>query len=137
MNVFISWSGEASKTFAIAVNNWLKQAMQKVKPWMSDAEIGPGERWNEKVSASLKETNFGIICVTPENLTAPWILFEAGALAKAVDSARVVPLLLGAKNTDLVTPLSQFQAVMADKNGFLKLAAVLNSELRRTARRVA
>ncbi len=131
MNVFISWSGEASKTFAIAVNNWLKQAMHRVKPWMSDAEIGPGERWNEKVSATLKVTNFGIICVTPENLTAPWILFEAGALAKAVDSARVVPLLLGAKKTDLVTPLSQFQAVMADKEGFLKLAAALNSELRK------
>ncbi len=130
MNVFISWSGEASKAFAIAVNNWLKQAMHKVKPWMSDAEIGPGERWNQKVSLSLKDTNFGIICVTPENLTAPWILFEAGALAKAMDSARVVPLLLGVKNTDLVSPLAQFQAVQADKNGFRKLAAALNNGLK-------
>jgi tetratricopeptide (TPR) repeat protein len=130
MNVFISWSGKVSKAYALAVNNWLKQAMHKVKPWMSDAEIGPGERWNEKVSSSLKETNFGIICVTSENINAPWILFEAGALAKALNSARVVPLLFGVSNTDLASPLTQFQAVSADKEGFLKLAAALNEELK-------
>lgn len=96
---------------------------------MSDRDIEAGQRWNEEISARLKETHFGIICLTPENITAPWLLFEAGALAKAVDSARVVPILLGLRKADLTFPLAQFQAVEADRDGFLALASAINKSL--------
>jgi hypothetical protein len=48
---------------------------------MSAEEIGSGVRWNAELASALDATNFGIVCVTKSNLTAPWLLFESGALA--------------------------------------------------------
>jgi len=97
---------------------------------MSDSDIQPGQRWNEEVSSHLEGAKFGIICLTPENLNSPWLLFESGALAKAVDSARVVPLLFDVTRSDLTFPLAQFQAVEATRAGFLALASSVNRVLR-------
>ena len=91
LDVFISWSGQRSKALALQLHDWLKAVVQRANPWMSERDIGAGQRWNEQISARLKDTHFGIICLTPENLNAPWLLFEAGAVAKALDLARVVP----------------------------------------------
>lgn len=126
MKVFISWSGTRSKALAIQLHEWLKAIIQRAEPWMSDRDIEAGQRWNEEISARLKETQFGIICLTPENVEAPWLLFEAGALAKAVESARVVPVLLGLGKADLAFPLGQFHAVETDRDGFLALASAVN-----------
>ena len=114
MQVFISWSGSRSKSLAVYVHEWIKTVVQRAEPWMSERDIEAGQRWNAQLSSRLKETDFGIICLTPENLTAPWLLFESGALAKALDAARVVPLLFGLKKADLSLPLARFQAVEAD-----------------------
>jgi tetratricopeptide (TPR) repeat protein len=96
---------------------------------MSDRDIEAGQRWNEQISLRLKDTSFGIVCLTSENLNAPWILFEAGALAKSVDSARVVPVLLGVRKADITFPLAQFQAVEADRDGIWDLILALNRGL--------
>jgi tetratricopeptide (TPR) repeat protein len=96
---------------------------------MSERDLEAGQKWNDEISVRLKHTNFGIICLTRENLSAPWLLFEAGALAKAVDGARVVPVLLGIRRADLTFPLAQFQAVEADEPGLRALAAAVNGAL--------
>jgi tetratricopeptide (TPR) repeat protein len=96
---------------------------------MSDSDIQPGQRWNEEVSSHLECARFGIICLTPENLNSPWLLFESGALGKAVSSARVVPLLFDMTESDLTFPLAQFHAVEATRAGFLALAASVNRVL--------
>jgi hypothetical protein len=129
MNVFISWSGDRSKTLALHLHDWLKAAVQRADPWMSERDLEPGQRWNEEISARLKDTNFGLICLTPENVLAPWLLFEAGALAKAVEAAHVVPVLLGVHQADLTFPLAQFQAVEADQAGLRSLASAVNRAL--------
>jgi tetratricopeptide (TPR) repeat protein len=129
MQVFISWAGSRSKTLAVLLHEWLKTVVQRANPWMSDHDIEAGQRWNVEISLRLKETNFGIICLTPENLNASWLLFEAGALAKAIDTARVVPVLLGLRKSDLTFPLAQFQAVEANRDGFFALASALNKGL--------
>jgi len=104
--------------------------IQRAEPWMSDRDIEAGQRWNEEISARLMETDFGIICLTPENINAPWLLFEAGALAKAINkSARVVPVLLGFRKADLTFPLAQFQAVESDREGFFALVSAINGAL--------
>lgn len=133
MNIFICWSGQKSEIVAQALYNWLECIINFVKPWMSTASINPGERWNEEISKKLSETDFGIICLTPENIDKPWILFEAGALAKSIDKGRVIPLLIGLKSADLKPPLSQFQSVSLDRNGIRTIILSINKYLETSA----
>lgn len=98
MKVFISWSGEKSKVAALALRDWIPNIIQAAEPWMSEIDIGAGERWNPKVSGELKESNYGIVCLTKDNLDAAWIHFEIGALAKTVEDAFVCPSLTATQN---------------------------------------
>ena len=95
MKVFISWSGERSRLMAQALAEWFPRVIQAVQPWVSDDNITKGERWSTRIGTSLSEHKIGIVCVTPENYQAPWLLFEAGALSKVIGDAKVCPLLLG------------------------------------------
>src|SRR5215216_2046517 len=116
MKVFISWSGERSKTVALALRDWLPGVIQTVKPWMSKKDIDAGARWSNDVAKELGETRFGIVCLTRTNLNAPWILFEVGALAKTIDETFVCPYLIGLESTDIPPgPLTQFQSKRANE----------------------
>ena len=57
---------------------------------------------------------YGIICLTTENTSAPWINFEAGAIAKSLDS-RVTALMVNIKPSDIKGPLSRYQATKFEK----------------------
>lgn len=84
-NVFISWSGPRSKSAAEILKRWLPIVVHTANPWMSATDIDKGTRWSEEVAAALDTMKAGIICLTPENLSAEWLLFEAGALSKTRD----------------------------------------------------
>ncbi|AZC81786.1 toll/interleukin-1 receptor domain-containing protein [Pseudomonas chlororaphis] len=127
MKVFISWSGKRSKALAIALKDWIPLILQYAKPWVSDKDISGGDRWAQAVSSELETSNFGILCITPENLTSEWILFEAGALSKSMLDAKVIPLLWGLELSDLSGPLAQFQALKVDQNGMLSVAKAINA----------
>lgn len=68
MKVFISWSGERSQLLAQALHGWLPLVLHYVQPWLSEADVSAGDRWAQAVAKELETSNFGIICVTPENL---------------------------------------------------------------------
>ena len=129
MKVFISWSGERSKLLAVALREWLQPILQSVEVWMSEADIDAGDRWGQEVARELSECNFGIICVTPENSKAPWVLFEAGALAKSLDGSKVIPLLFELELRDISGPLAQFQAKKFDRSGLAEVANSINKSL--------
>src|SRR5262245_4246481 len=129
MNVFLSWSGDRSKRLASVLSDFLQDAIQNVTVWMSDQNIGAGSRWSDELNKKLEDSDFGVLCLTPENLSAPWLLFEAGSLAKSVSGSKVVPYCLGVALTDVPVPLAQFQSVNADKAGTKKLLQSLNSAL--------
>jgi hypothetical protein len=128
-NVFISWSGERSRMVASAIDELLPDIIQGVHTWMSDHDIGAGSRWAQELNQQLEGSNFGILCLTPENLTAPWLLFEAGALSKKVEESRVIPYRLTLSATDVPFPLAQFQGVDADESGTKKLLLALGAAL--------
>ena len=121
MKVFISWSGEPSRSIATALTDWLRNVVQHVEPWMSDEKIGSGARWNDAIAQALGETNFGIVCVTRANQYAPWLIFEAGALAKSIELARVVPLCIDLSFSEVTGPLSSFQGRPLDRDGVGRL----------------
>jgi hypothetical protein len=53
--------------------------------------------------------------MTEENLTSPWIMFEAGAISKVVEEGLVCPIVFGINKTDLVGPLASFQAIASQR----------------------
>lgn len=129
MEIFISWSGERSHAVATALRNWLPKIINALKPWLSSSDIGKGSRWGADMASKLTTAKAGIICLTPDNLHADWILFEAGALSRAVETSRVCTLLIGLEPSDLEPPLSQFQATKANEADILALVKTLNRAL--------
>ena len=127
MKVFISWSGKRSKALAQALHEWLPLVLHYVEPWLSEVDISAGARWADDVAKELEASNFGIICLTPENVGSPWVLFEAGALAKSIPDSRVIPLLLDLDFGDITGPLAQFQAKKLDKSGVHEVVDSINN----------
>jgi len=129
MQIFISWHGPVSKAVAGALHGWLPCVIQEVEPFLSSEDIHKGDIWFGEVSARLDSSAIGILCLTPENLNAPWIHFEAGALSKQVGQKRVIPFLLGVVPGALKPPLSNFQAVLPSKEDVLRLMQTVNEAL--------
>jgi hypothetical protein len=127
VQVFISWSGGRSKRVAEELATWLRQVIQAAEPWISTA-IDKGVPWSREVSERLEQSRIGIICLTRENLAEPWILFEAGALAKTKD-AKVCTFLLDVHPTDVKPPLGHFQHTTLAKEEVRKLIGTINSSL--------
>jgi hypothetical protein len=103
------------------------------KPWLSSADIDKGSRWSSEIAGKLETSKAGIICLTPSNLTAPWILFEAGALSKTLQHTYVCTLLDGLEPRDVTGPLAQFQATTATRASVLALLKTLNGALGESA----
>ena len=61
MNIFLSWSGEQSKKVAETLKIWLPSVIQSLKPFYSSTDIQKGKRWDNELSKTLNETEFGII----------------------------------------------------------------------------
>jgi hypothetical protein len=95
---------------------------------MSDEKIGSGTPWSDAIADALDKTDFGIVCVTRENRAAPWLIFEAGALAKSVKTARVVPLCIDLPPTDITGQLARFQGRSLGYDGIRRLVHDLNKE---------
>ena len=127
MKVFISWSGTRSKIVAQSLHEWLPTVLQAVEPWMSAQDIEAGVVWSKEVTDELETADFGIICVTPENQDAPWIHFESGALAKAIERRHVCPYMFGFTPSELRSgPLSHFQSKQASEHQTWELIQTLN-----------
>jgi hypothetical protein len=129
MKVFVSWSGEASHDVAKALKDWLPNVIQAVDVFLSSEDIAKGSQWFRELGSVLDESAFAILCLTRDNLSAPWILYEAGALGKRFEHARIAPLLIDLQVADLSGPLAQFNATLLDKEEIAKLVTAINAQL--------
>lgn len=129
MKVFLSWSGDRSREVANLLNDWLCCVIQAARPWISTRDLDRGSLWFGEINDQLKETSVGIICLTQENKNRPWILFEAGALAKGLSTSRVCTLLIDLEPKDIEDPLAQFNHTFPNKDSMLGLVRTLNNSL--------
>lgn len=130
MNIFISWSGGLSHKIALVLKEHLPQIINNLEPFVSSEDIQKGDNWNSTISGKLNETDFGILCLTKENLESPWLLFEAGALSKNIAKAKVCSVLFdNLKRDEVKTPLSLFQTTLFEKEEFKKLFDTINTAL--------
>ncbi|MEM1012206.1 MAG: TIR domain-containing protein [Planctomycetota bacterium] len=129
LKVFLSWSGEESHAVACVFRDWLPSVLQSAKPYVSSQDIDKGARWATDIAGELEEAAFGVIVITPQNLHADWLNFEAGALSRSIDKSRVSPFLFRVKRTDVQGPLLQFQSTLHQKDEVEKLVASINKTL--------
>jgi len=133
MKVFISWSGDRSKKVAELLDDWIQCVIQAVNPWMSSKDIDRGALWFTEITDQLANTSIGVVCLTKENKNKPWILFEAGALAKGLTSNRVCTFLIDLVSTDLENPLAQFNHTFPTKESVWELVRTINLTLKEDA----
>ncbi len=129
MKVFISWSGEISGKVARILRDWLPYVFPNVQPYVSTEDIQKGKRWGNEIAAELDSAQFGILCITADNISSPWLNFEAGALSKSIrtdSTVHVCPLLFGLEPNEISGPLSQFQVVTYDKEDIGRLLVTMN-----------
>lgn len=126
MKVFISWSGNRSRAVAELLNDWIRCVLQAARPWVSTQNIDRGSLWFNEIQQQLKDTSVGIVCLTQENKSKPWILFESGALAKGLTSSRVCTFLVDLSPADVENPLAQFNHTQHDKESLWQLVRTLN-----------
>jgi hypothetical protein len=128
VKVFISWSGSLSKKVALLLKAWIEDVLQGTATWISADDIDKGSIWFGDITDELAITSVGILCLTPDNLTAPWVLFEAGSLSKGLSKSRVCPLLINLNHSDLTPPLSLFNGTFPVKDDMLKLIKTINGQ---------
>ena len=126
MKVFLSWSGDTSLRVATAFRDWLPSVLQSVTPYVSAEDLDKGSRWSTDIAKELELSTYGVLCITKSNIDAPWINFEAGALSKTVDKARVSPFLFNLKRSEVKGPLLQFQSTVNEKDDIAKLLTSIN-----------
>lgn len=126
MKVFISWSGNKSHRVGLVFREWLPSVIQSIEPYVSSEDIDKGARWSSDIAKELENSTFGILCVTRENLHAPWLSFEAGALSKTMDKSFVTPFLFDIKRSEVNGPILQFQSTIFEKEDIKKLLHTLN-----------
>jgi hypothetical protein len=129
MKIFISWSGNLSHEVALVLKDWIPSVIQNLETYVSSEDIDKGARWSNDISKELESSNFGILCLTKENIKEPWVNFEAGALSKVLDNSRVCPFLFGIKRSEIKSgPLFQFQSTIFKKEDVLKLMLSINKD---------
>lgn len=133
MKVFLSWSGNRSQAVANLMSDWLCCVVQACRPWISSRDLDRGSLWFGEINDQLKETSVGIICLSQENKDRPWILFEAGALAKGLSTARVCTFLIDLQPKDIEDPLAQFNHTLPIKGDMRGLVKTLNEALGQAA----
>lgn len=126
MKIFVSWSGQLSKMIAKELKKWIPCIIQSASVFYSPEDIEKGQNWNSRITEELSNCNYGIICLTEENKNSPWINFEAGAIAKALDS-RITALMIGINPSDIQGPLSSYQATKINKEEIFKLFVSINN----------
>ncbi len=61
-----------------------------VRPW-SDADIAPGEKWEEIIQQALRESTRLVMVLNPDTIQSPWVFFELGAAIAG--KKRIIPVL--------------------------------------------
>ncbi len=128
MSVFISWSGRDSHSHKVAIllKEWLPKVLQKLPCFLSSHDIEAGAAWIKVLFEQLEQSNVGVICLTRSTLAKPWILFEAGALAKKIDASRLCPLLIDLTPSDVEFPLAAFQLKTVGREDVRSLLSMIN-----------
>jgi hypothetical protein len=122
---FLSWSGALSREIASYIKDEILDTLfgDSIEPFIS-SEIGVGDAFVQRIFTRLIKSDFGIVCITAENIEKPWVSFECGGLINNIKKENLYVLLADVSVEMLKRlnpPLSEFQAVGLDRAGIINL----------------
>lgn len=97
---------------------------------VSTVDTASGDDWWNKIKRELKKCKQGILCVTKENIKAPWIFYEAGAMVAR--DIPTIPLLFNCNINALEgSPIKGKKCVdFYDSTHFLKMIYDINNDMK-------
>ncbi len=130
-NVFIAWSTDRMLKLAEVTRDWLSDALQSAKPFVS-SEITPGKNWRKRLESKLKECSFFVACMSVESCTSPWPFFEAGVFLGNDAERNLSAIYVPSENDDPTkptevlerlrfSPFGTYQLVPCTEGGYKKL----------------
>jgi len=102
--VFVSWSGDAGRKIAKALQDTLLDTSE-VEVWTSVDHVEGGTAWFAAVAKAAEECDAAIGCMTPGASHRQWVNFEAGMLYGRLQNFKMLRF-----NEELSGPLTQIQA---------------------------
>jgi SAM-dependent methyltransferase len=127
--VFISWSGVRSKHVAESLKEWLEDFFRDCNTniFFSKKDLHGGDDWYQIVRTELNSADAIVLCLTPENMYAPWINFECGAVDCL--SKTVFPLLFDMERAELISPLKHITPQKVERQGVQDLVQTISGLL--------
>lgn len=126
--IFLSWSKSKSKAYAeifrdLAIN---VLGMLSKNIFISSQSISNGEDWWIEIKDALESSEFGIVFVTDENYSSPWLNYESGILQSRFKKNSLLPISTTGDAKKVLresVPLTKFQFTNAidDKRLMSKL----------------
>ena len=129
---FISWSGDKAKLCADFLSNLLNKIFEGNETVFYSRQITDGRMWIQEIDKALKESKVGIILITREDISRPWLNFEAGALYASSYDALVIPVFIDVDNKNRMAehPLRLFQSrTEFNSDGILHLCGELYKQM--------
>jgi hypothetical protein len=115
----------ASRAVALVLAEWFPNVIQSIEPFVSATDISKGANWAAVLQKELADSDFGVVCLAPDNLQSPWLNYEAGAIATSVDSL-VCPVLFHVEKEKVQSPIAQLQLTSLDEADVLLLMQSMN-----------
>ncbi|HKQ53309.1 MAG TPA: hypothetical protein VJT74_13125, partial [Pyrinomonadaceae bacterium] len=123
--VFIGWSDRKSpKSLPVAqkLAVWFKEIIPNIETWLSE-NLSPGTvAWFNELNENLRQADFAVVCVGPDNWDNPWLSYEPGVVIGR-EGTSVCPYLIdpNALRRDLPEPLKLFWAEKCTEEGTYNL----------------
>jgi len=123
MKVFISWSGMISKYIAKFLKKNLEEIFdnENFETFMSEEDITAGSNWFQVIKDELESSDCAIICITKDNINAPWINFEGGAIAMQHKETHVIPFLIDTDLNNYDGPFKNYHHIKLSLDGYKKI----------------
>jgi len=129
MRIFISWSGQTSREVATALARFIPLVLQRVSVFVSGEQVDKGARWYAEIAEATQAADFGIACLTKDNINNPWLAFEIGGLTARLGATRFAPILVDFSFSELIGPLATFQAVNFERSDMRRLLSYINETI--------
>lgn len=126
IKIFLSWSGKKSQELATLFKTYVTDILPKIDFYFSPDDLKGGEKWRQSIEEGLNNNTYGIIFLTPSNLTSKWVYFEAGAISKSTKQAKILPLLYQIDINEIGQPFSDYQCKMFSKDSILTTIYEMN-----------